>query len=103
MLYRHHKEYALVVFGFPPRLAKPFGSIFGDSVDGSDRNSHRKHDFGSDALDYGLQRYAELEQDGFRNPESSFYSRYFNIYFSLNTVLYAGMVFTELNISIVLH
>jgi hypothetical protein len=97
----HHIGYAaLVVFGFPPSLTKPFSNIFGYCVEQGDRNSDRKHDFDSDLLGHGLQRYAELEHGGFRNENSSYYSSYFAIHLSRCTVLYEGMVFTQLGFSI---
>ncbi len=95
----HVIEYAFIVFGFPPSLTKPFAHILRESAEGGDRNSNKKHDFDSDPLRYSLQRYAKLEQAGFQNGNSGFTSRFLNILSSLNAVLYAGNVFTQLDIS----
>jgi hypothetical protein len=91
--------YALVVFGFPPSLKKPFAKVLGDCVDENDEESHRYYHF-RDPLDYGMQRYVELEKGHPHDNMQHYSCEYFRVNVACCAVLHTGMVFTELDISI---
>jgi hypothetical protein len=100
----HTTGYALVVFGYPPSLTTPLVKVFGETIDENDKDSHIKLDFDKDPLGYGVQRFVDLEKNDFHHlmpNHSTFNWGHFSILVSYETVLHKGMVFTELDTSII--